>query len=185
MGHCSSLSAILNDCVFCFSQGSKNIPKRGTKRTRSEAKTTLLPVCKKEMPDTDTVKEEVREGTSAPAEPEPPREKEPSSRTTAAEGTQKDVVQPADVRELLQRLENIEENMAISQRLDNLEAQLDFSAEQRRVQQQSNSLLSQVLNELATLRRTLSSRHDPKMAGQDPTDLASGITIVVPHSQHL
>ncbi|XP_050725103.1 uncharacterized protein LOC127002888 [Eriocheir sinensis] len=165
--------------------GSTKSTRRGTKRSASAAKsTTMLKICKKEAPDMDIVSEELNESISDPADLDLTDNPEPSSRTTTG-GTQRDAFQPAELHEVCQRLEKIEENMAVSRRLDSLEAQLDFAAEQRRAQQQTNSLLNQVLIELSGLRRTLSTQNTQKMGSQDPTDLASGITIVVPHSQQL
>lgn len=144
----------------------------------------MLKVCKKETPDMDIVSEELNESISDPVELDLPDNPEHPGRT-ATGGAPRDAFQPAELQEVCQRLEKIEENMAVSRRLDSLEAQLDFAAEQRRAQQQTNSLLNQVLSELSALRRTLSAQNTQKMGSQDPADLASGITIVVPHSQHL
>lgn len=173
---------------FFIFEGSAKPSRRGTKRSRSSAKASTSRVCKKEVTsDVEIGAEELEEDLNDSPEldlPDLSSRPEPSSRTSAG-SAQKEIIQPADIQEVCQRLESIEENMAVSRRLDNLEARLDFAAEQRRGQQQTNSLLNQVLRELSALRRTLSSQNTAKMAGQDPADLASGITIVVPHSQHL
>ncbi|XP_045109033.1 uncharacterized protein LOC123503386 isoform X2 [Portunus trituberculatus] len=161
--------------------GSKKSFKRGMKRTRNNTKMKAIPVCKQEIQDIDIVEEQI-EADTAYTELEFPKAQKVSGRPTTA-GTVKNALQPGDIREVCQRLENIEENMAICRRLDHLEAQLDGAAEQRRAQQQTNTLLSQVLTELSALRRTLSTRPVHKI--QDPTDLSSGITIVVPQSQQL
>ncbi|XP_063880107.1 uncharacterized protein LOC135111095 isoform X2 [Scylla paramamosain] len=162
--------------------GSKKSFKRGMKRTRSDTKTRTIHICKREIQDIDNTTEEQTEVATAYTELGLSREQEVSGRTTTT-GTAKDALQSGDIREICQRLENIEENMAICRRLDHLEAQLDAAAEHRRAQQQTNTLLSQVLTELSALRRTLSTRPAHKV--QDPTDLSSGITIVVPQSQQL
>lgn len=139
-----------------------------------------MSVCKLEAQDIDAATEEQSEAVTASTELELPKEQEASGRVTTV-GTAKDTFHPGDIREVCQRLENIEENMAICRRLDHLEAKLDTTTEQRRAQQQTNALLGQVLTELSALRRTLSTHH----AHKDPTDLSSGITIVVPQSQQL
>lgn len=152
------------------------------KRTRNNAKIKAIPVCKQEIQDINIAIEEQTEATTAYTELELLKEQGVSGRPTTA-GTAMNALQPGDIREVCQRLENIEENMAICHRLDHLEAQLDSAAEQRRAQKQTNTLLSQVLTELSALRHTLSRR--PAHNVQDPTDLSSGITIVVPQSQQL
>ncbi|XP_053644245.1 uncharacterized protein [Cherax quadricarinatus] len=95
------------------------------------------------------------------------------------------VILPGEVKEVCQRLERLEKNVAILHRLDRLEAKLDDATQQQEAQQQTNSLLTQVLSELSRLSRTLSTRYSHSGPGQDQTDLGAGITIVVPHSQHL
>lgn len=116
---------------------------------------------------------------------------EPSTSTGASAGSIKSTgvpdvtILPSEVKEICQRLERIEENMTICHRLDRLEAKLDDVGQQRETQLQTNALLNQILSELSRLSHTLSTRYHHQESGQDPTDLGSGITIVVPHSQHL
>lgn len=152
------------------------------KRTRKDTKIKTITICKQEIQDIGNTVNEQAKAATVYTELELPKEQEVSGRTTSADTT-KDALHPGDIREVCQRLENIEENMAICRRLDHLEAQLDSAAEQRRAQQQTNTLLSQVLTELSALRRTLSTRPAHKV--QDPTELSSGITIVMPKSQQL
>lgn len=94
-------------------------------------------------------------------------------------------VTPGELQEVCLRLERLEENLAISRRLERLEARLDDAAQQREAQHQTNALLSQVLSEISRLSRTLTNRFSSQATVQESTDLGSGITIVVPHSQHL
>lgn len=94
-------------------------------------------------------------------------------------------VTPGELQEVCLRLERLEENLAISKRLERLEARLDDAAQQREAQHQTNALLSQVLSEISRLSRTLTNRFSSQATVQESTDLGSGITIVVPHSQHL
>ncbi|KAG0726021.1 hypothetical protein GWK47_037436 [Chionoecetes opilio] len=159
--------------------GSSKILKRGTKRTRGNVKIKTSLVCKQEVQDVDDTTEEQSEAVAASTGLHKRQEASgrtiPTSTTTS---TAKDTFHSGDIREVCQRLENIEENMAICSRLDHLEAQLDASAEQRQTQQQTNVLLGQVLSELSSLRRALSTRYAHKVQSQDPADLSSGITIV-------
>lgn len=154
------------------------------KRARGEVKTKTFSVCKQEIRNIDSAMEEHSEAVTTFTEQTHPKEQATSGRAMTA-STTKGTLHPGDIQEVCQRLENIEENMAICRRLDHLEAQLDTASEQHRAQQQTNALLGQVLTELSTLRRTLSIRHSHKVHGQDSTDLSSGITIVVPQSQQL
>ncbi|XP_071548847.1 uncharacterized protein [Panulirus ornatus] len=161
-----------------------NTLKRRIRGTRSSPKKKSQRYFKQEVEDTD-------EGLLEEPHKEILEMMEPSTSTGAPGGSMKSsavtncTILPHEVQEICQRLEHLEENMAICQRLDRLEAKLDVAAQQHETQLQTNALLTQVLSELSRLSHTLSTRYHHQESGQDSTDLGSGITIVVPHSQHL
>nr|XP_045625534.1 uncharacterized protein LOC123774891 isoform X1 [Procambarus clarkii] len=154
-------------------RGTQNSPKKKSQR-----------YFKQEIEDMD-------ESLLEEAVEEPVDKMEPSTSCGASggsvklTGTPNGVILPGEIKEVCQRLERLEKNVAICRRLDRLEARLDDTAQQREAQQQTNSLLAQVLSELSRLSRTLSTRYHHSGSGQDHADLGGGITIVVPHSQHL
>ncbi|XP_042223069.1 uncharacterized protein LOC121867269 [Homarus americanus] len=159
-----------------------NRRKRRMKGTRNSPKKKIQRYFKQEVEDYDDglldepvkdMDENMEPSTSAPGG---------SVRLTSEQNA---TVLPGDVKEICQRLEHIEENLAVCRRLDRLEAKLDDAAKQREAQRHTNSLLTQVLSELSRLSRTLSSRYLHQGTGHDQTDLGAGITIVVPHNQHL
>lgn len=91
---------------------------------------------------------------------------------------------PSELQEVCDRLDRVEENMAICRRLDQMEARLDDVAQHQQAQNETNILLSQVLSELSRLSHVLTNRYQTQST-TDSTDLSTGITIVVPHSQHM
>ncbi|KAK3875521.1 hypothetical protein Pcinc_019619 [Petrolisthes cinctipes] len=91
---------------------------------------------------------------------------------------------PSEIQEVCDRLDRVEENMAVCRRLEHLEARLDDVSQQQQAQSETNLLLTQVLSELSRLSHAITNRYNTQTS-TDPTDLSTGITIVVPHSQQL
>ncbi|XP_047483114.1 uncharacterized protein LOC125035056 [Penaeus chinensis] len=163
--------------------GTNSLKRRG-KMLRSSPKKKKQRFFKQEVEDIDD------DYTDEPSEEmlemrEPPITSSMVSGSARSPNLLDGAVTPGELQEVCLRLERLEENLAISRRLERLEARLDDAAQQREAQHQTNALLSQVLSEISRLSRTLTTRFSSQATVQESTDLGSGITIVVPHSQHL
>ncbi|KAL7643289.1 UNVERIFIED_CONTAM: hypothetical protein RMT77_006581 [Armadillidium vulgare] len=81
-------------------------------------------------------------------------------------------------KETLRMMRHLTETASLWRRMDSIETRLDDLSDHHEIQSQTNSLLSQILNEVSVLANNLlPATHDPVSVQQE------GITIVVPNSE--